>query len=454
MRLLFKNSTKKIFKSFGRFISISIIILIGIGVFIGLREATPGMLYTADNYYDNYNLMDFKISSNYGLNDDDIEAIEQLNDIQKVIPTYSLDVLSKGKVVRIHAIENDVNKVYLVDGQMPEKNDECLGDFNNYKVGDTITLEDENVHLNINKCKVVGTIKSPLYMNNNYGISSIGDGKVVSFVFAPKEVFNFEYYTESYIIAKNSKDKHSYKNEYKNIIDSLGAELTSLKEEREHLKYTEILNQFGDNILEKPVWYLFDRNDISGYQNYKDDALKVEAISNVLPIFFIIVMLLMCLNTLTRLIEEERIEIGILQSNGFSKLSIVLSYLYYVFTSSLIGIIIGLIVGYNIISKIIYGVFTANYYLPDYIAVINKVPLTIVILVTLLLMMFVTVLACNKELKDKPAQLLRPKAPKSGKKVFLEKFKKIWSSFNFMSKITIRNLFRYKKRIIMTILGV
>lgn len=469
MWLLFKNSTKKIIKSFGRFISISIIILIGIGVFIGLREATPSMLYTADHYYDEHNLMDFKIVSNYGFTDDDIEAIKNLDNVESVVPSYSTDVLENGEPIRLHALEDSINNVYLVDGKMPEEIHECLGDFKNYHVGDTINFDNEYASLNIDSCEVVGTIKSVLYLNNSYGISNVGSGKLSAFVFVLKDAFNFDYYTESYVIAKSSQIKHSYKTEYQDIVDELKNDLLTLKSNRENIRYDEILNNINfnqntDNFenmkenyieqMEKPIWYLFDRSDIPGYQRYKDDALKVEAISEVLPIFFIIVVMLMCLNTLARLIEEERTEIGILQSNGFSKFTIILSYLYYVFTSTIIGIIIGVIMGYVVISKIIYGVFTVNYYLPDYIIIIDKVSLIFIIFITLFLMIIVTITACNKELKGKPAELLRPKAPKSGKKIFLERFSKTWSKLSFMSKITIRNLFRYKKRIIMTILGV
>lgn len=206
--------------------------------------------------------------------------------------------------------------------------------------------------------------------------------------------------------------------------------------------------------IAKPVWYIFDRNDNSGYQNYKDDALKVEAIAEILPLFFVIVGILMCLNTLTRLIEEERTEIGILQSNGFSKTSIILSYLYYVFSSTIIGLIVGLTVGYTIISKIIYNVFVVNYYLPPYISVVDSKTLILIIMITLIIMMLATIITCNKELREYPAQLLRPKAPKDGKKIFLERFTKTWERLSFIRKVTFRNLFRYKKRIIMTVLGV
>ena len=613
--------------------------MLGIGFFLGLKEATPGMFYTADTYYDDKKLMDYKVTSTYGLTEEDILSLKELKNVEKVIPTYSIDVLSNGKSIRLHTIEEDVNNVEIVSGVIPNNINECLADANNYELGETIIFDETSEYLNINGCKVVGTIKSPLYIFSSYGISNVGDGKLSSFIFINKDAFNYEYYTESYIIAKGTTETNSYEESYNEVSNKLYEELIELKPIRESIRYEEIkkeaydeiakiqnelndeisaneqklndakkelddaqetlnktkaetlatieenynklenskklieeqLNSYSINIneldetilmieenvntlkeqlnylepdseeyklvenqiinletqkntliniqtnlktvedgleeleqqknnfnarineeqakindgyeeyyagvtelesakkeaeeeiktalkeveeIEKPKWYLLDRNDSTGYQNYKDDAEKVEAISKILPVFFILIALLMCLNTLARLIEEERTEIGVLQSNGFGKAKIISSYLYYVLFSSIIGMIFGIILSYMVISKLIYGVFTANYYLPSYQIIVDPITLTTVVITTLLLMIVVTTYACNKELKCKPAELLRPKAPKSGKKIFIEKLSFVWKRFSFMSKITTRNLFRYKKRIIMTILGV
>ena len=208
------------------------------------------------------------------------------------------------------------------------------------------------------------------------------------------------------------------------------------------------------NSLEKPKWYLLDRTDNNGYTAYKDDIIKVESISKVLPLFFILIVILMILNTLTRLIEEERTEIGILQANGFSVASIILSYLIYVITSGLFGIVIGLTIGYSLIPQIVYGTILGTYYTPKLITVVSPIPFTLVIFVTLVIMIVVTIIACKKELKEHPAYLLRAKPIKSGKKILLERVHFIWKDFSFLTKTTIRNIFRYKKRVIMTILGV
>ena len=640
MKLLIKNIFKKIFKSLGRFFSIMLIIALGISVFIGLRESTAGMLYTADIYYDENNLMDFKITGTYGLTSDDINSLKDLDNVEKVIPSYSIDVMAEGKSIRVHALEEEINNVILIDGQMPKSNDECLADTYKYKLGDKITFENDNLPniLSISKCKVVGLIKSPLYIRDEKGISNVGNGKLVSYVFVKKEVFISKYYTEVYITAKGSKEKNSYYNEYEKSIISLREELEKLKPIRETIRYEEVLlaanneiikikNELDDKInsslkelkqakieldsgkkeletnnnnlkkieinrdelnkskktilsnlnslgikeselnsyildlsntvknlksqlalldpnsgeysnlnfqlgeteknynnllsikasldeinqglstlessytvfqneianaeaklqqgyadyekgmqelatakeeanqkinkaqeelnnIDKPIWYLLDRTDNSGYINYKEDIVKVDAIAKILPMFFIIIVVLMILNTLTRLIEEERTEMGILLSNGFSKTNIILGYLIYVMTSGLLGIGIGLTIGYSLIARIIYGVFLARYYAPKLITIVSPLPFSLVILITLIIMILVTMITCMKELKEAPASLLRQKAPKIGKKVLVEKAEFLWTKMSFMWKTTIRNLFRYKKRIIMTILGV
>lgn len=641
MNLLFKNTFKKIFKSVGRFLSIAFIIALGISVFIGLRESTTGMLYTADNYYDKYKLMDFKIVSTYGLTKGDVKSIEELKNVQYVIPSYSIDVISGGNSIRIHSIEKSVNNTELIDGRLPSSNNECLADFYNYKVGDKITFDKDDLsdYINIKSCKVVGTIKSVLYIRDEKGISNVGNGKLISYVFVNKDVFVTDYYTEIYVIAKNTKSMNSYYDNYTNQLKLLSDELKTLKPIRETIRYEEILKEANDKIvsinkelnsklnkakkeldankklldssqatlnleddkaesefeeqysslnnnkktiinnlnsynitesslnsyilslnnninslknelnslvpgsdaykalddqingyeetydtlltlrdnladinsgletldieyskyeaqikekqlqidsgyteynkglekletakkeanekieeaksdlndIEKPEWYLLDRTNNSGYLNYKEDIIKVDAIARVLPIFFILIVMLMSSNTLTRLIEEERTEIGVLLSNGYSKTNIVMSYLLYVSVAGLLGLALGLTIGYSVIPKIIYGVFLSRYYVPKLITIVSPLPFSLVIGVTILLMAVVTIVACYRELKDVPANLLRPKPPKSGKKVFLEKIGFIWNKLSFMWKITIRNLLRYKKRIIMTVLGV
>ena len=157
---------------------------------------------------------------------------------------------------------------------------------------------------------------------------------------------------------------------------------------------------------------------------------------------------------MTRMIEEERGEIGLYVSLGINKLKIVSSYMFYVLIATSLGLIIGLSTGYNAVPHLLYSVYEANFIIPKLNTYIEVIPCISIILITILLMVIVTIITINKNFKYMPATLLRPEAPKKGKKVFLERIPFIWKRLSFTWKVTIRNLFRYKKRIIMTILGI
>lgn len=206
--------------------------------------------------------------------------------------------------------------------------------------------------------------------------------------------------------------------------------------------------------LEKPVWYLFDREDIPGYTTFYDSATKVDSIAAVFPIFFILVAFLMGMNTMTRMIEEERGEIGLFISLGYSKAKIIASYLFYVFLATSIGLVLGLTVGYLIVPIIIYRVYVSMFVLPDLELYFNALMSTIIAIVCFGAMSLVTYITANRNFKYMPANLLRPEAPKMGKKVLLEKIHFLWKRLSFTWKVTVRNLFRYKKRIVMTLIGI
>ena len=140
MRLLYKLSFMKMRKNIGRFLSVLFIVALGVGFFAGLRETTPDIQTTLDNYYDDHNLMDFRIVSTAGLTEDDVTSLKELEHIDKVIPSYSVDVLIDGEEVRIHDIESEINNVALESGRMPEENNECVADATKYNIGDTLTI--------------------------------------------------------------------------------------------------------------------------------------------------------------------------------------------------------------------------------------------------------------------------------------------------------------------------
>lgn len=206
--------------------------------------------------------------------------------------------------------------------------------------------------------------------------------------------------------------------------------------------------------LDNATWVVSDRNDIPGFTGYGQTADRTQALAQVFPIFFFLIAALICLTTMTRMVEEERTQLGTLKALGYDNKAIVSKYLIYAILASLIGSVIGLAAGFVVLPMAISAAYGIMYTLPTvHIQFIWSTAL-IGTVIAVLSTVGATFLACYKELATCPAQLMRPRAPKAGKRVFLEKIPFIWKHLNFTSKVTVRNIFRNKRRFLMTALGV
>ena len=206
--------------------------------------------------------------------------------------------------------------------------------------------------------------------------------------------------------------------------------------------------------LEKPVWYVWDRDENPGYSSYQEDAEKVDAVAQVFPVFFILVAALVCLTTMTRMVEEQRTQIGTLKALGYSNRTIMAKYLWYAIAASLIGSIVGLLVGFTLFPTTIIHAYQLRYFMPEPITPFRWDYAVWCTVVAVLVTGLSAWAAGYAELKEQPAQLMRPKSPPSGKRVLLEKWTWLWNRLNFTKKVTVRNLFRYKKRVLMTVVGI
>jgi len=213
--------------------------MVGVGFYAGLQITAPNVLTLADNYYSDHLLMDFKIVSSMGLTDKDVEAIKQLEGVGEVVPSYSIDAQSKGKALRIHAIEPNINTFRLMEGQMPQSDSECVADSRNYKLGDIIELTD-NIDTNLTNTKftVVGLAESVLYLSDDYGSTTVGNGKLASFIFINKTNFTFEVYIEIYVHLKTNAV--AYSDQYVTLSAQLAEALSKIKPDQENTRYLEI----------------------------------------------------------------------------------------------------------------------------------------------------------------------------------------------------------------------
>ena len=208
--------------------------------------------------------------------------------------------------------------------------------------------------------------------------------------------------------------------------------------------------------LEKPEWMVTDREDLPEYTDYGDNADRLRNIGQVFPVIFFLVAALISLTTMTRMVEEQRTQIGTLKALGYKKSAIAAKYICYAFFATLLGSVLGMLIGEKIIPYIIitaYGIMYHNVantisidYQPGFALIASAASVVCTVGATLF--------ASGKELQETPASLMRPPAPKEGKRVLLERFTFIWKHLSFSWKSTIRNLFRYKKRLIMTVFGI
>ena len=206
--------------------------------------------------------------------------------------------------------------------------------------------------------------------------------------------------------------------------------------------------------LEVPTWYVFTREDSPGYSGFTSDTGRIDAIAVVIPVFFFLVSALVCLTTMTRMVEEQRPLIGTLKGLGYGKGAIAFKYLLYAGAASLFGSVLGVLVGYVAFPKAIWAAYGMMYIMPA-ISLWNDLPLALSsVLFSVLCILAATWAACAHELRSVPANLLRPKAPRAGKRVLLERIGPLWRRMSFMAKVAVRNLFRYKKRFFMTVIGV
>ena len=509
MRKLYKEFFVSIRKSFKRFLSITLIVLLGVGFFAGIRATSPDMKDTLSRYYKENNMYDIELMSNYGISQDDISKIKDKGyDIEGSISfdvvvnnddsLYAVKVMSYDK-------NSDINKLVLMEGRMPSNNNECVIERNDYtedyKIGDSIYLDSDDVK---NKeLKIVGIVKSPLYVSDERGSTNLLTGKINYYLYTDISNFNTDVYTEVYIDIDSDND--IFDSKYEDEVDDYEKKLEDVTDIIGNSNYEEIVKQYEDGIdeatslyeenldryndikdvtyidstvkdtmkdeldsakvkiddlkkeldeLDKVEWYVLDLSSNAGYYSYDADTERIANIAKVFPMVFFVVAILICLTTMTRMVEEERIQIGTLKSLGYDDVSISFKYVLYAMLATVIGSLVGVVIGFNIIPNIIFNMYKIMYNVDGFVSSFYWGLTLQGMVIALICTVGATIYACAKTLKEVPASLLRPKAPTAGKRVWLEYIPFIWKRLKFSSKVTVRNVFRYKKRMFMTILGI
>lgn len=554
-QMLYKNTLIKIKKSLGRYLSLLIIVLVGVGFYAGISASAPDITQVADNYFRSRRLMDLKIVSTMGLTEADAESLRAVAGVSAVYPSCSLNAVSGERAVRLHALEEEVNIPALTLGRLPQKETECVADAETYKIGDVIVLSDAHQEaLKHSRFQVVGLAHSPLYLAQDYGSTVVGNGKLSSFLYVPRNSFKMDVYTEIYI--KVNTDAAAWSPEYKETAALVEEQLADKKSEREQARYQALQSEAGEEIanaqkelegqrkkgedalnqakahleetrtqlvqtrnaveaygadaaalaagfpsgtvflaqleegeaqlkegeaaygensetflreikqaeekldqarralaeMERPKWNIAGREGVAGYTQLGSSIDVITSVAAVFPLFFILIVVLMTSNSMARMITEERTEMGTLASLGYKNSKIVGTYLFYVLTATAIGAGAGYFGGCAFIPPLIYKNFL--YHLPS-LGITYSLPVFFLIFaVAAVVMTGVTLFSCYKAFRQAPAALMRPLPPKQGQKILLERADFFWKRLSFTWKVTLRNMFRYKKRAFMTIVGV
>lgn len=287
-----KNIKRTIFGSFGRYIAILAIIALGVGFFAGVKNSKASMMETCDKYVEDFALYDFRLISTYGFTDDDVKAMEKVAEVEAAEGVVYADFFSEDSeensiIIRAHSVSEDVNKINLVSGRMPEKANECIADDANFTeddIGRTLKLTDENEQSNIDafkydKYKIVGIAKSPYYMlKSERGTTSLGDGKVSAFVYMPLDGFTSEYFTEIFVTCK--EQGFIFSDEYEKNMEAAKEPVKAAAEKQATLRYEDIVGEAQDKIDDGKKELQDGRDTLSAEK--ADTASKLKSSKNTL----------------------------------------------------------------------------------------------------------------------------------------------------------------------------
>lgn len=464
---LLKHIFMKIKDNYKRFLSLICMAFLGVGFYVGIQSSSPDMLKTLDNFYDENNVYDISVISNVGLTEDDLLKLSKIKNVELAIniqekDTY-LEIEENNYVVKLIEYNSQMNNVYIKDGRLPKNNNEvsvdnALLENNNLKLGDNITIDGK-------KYSIVGNVISPLYFSAERPNSNLGSGKVDYYIYVYNGSLDLEAYSNIYITVKGAKKHLTNSDSYKKLINNVKKDIDLIKDKQQDIRYDELYSDiietsemYGISIDEskfiKPKWYIYDRLDNTSYKELINASDNLKKIGNIFPIIFFAISVLVSLISMMRMIEEDRVENGTLKSLGYNSFHITLKYVIYSLLATTIGSSVGAIFGSYMIPNVIWNIYKKIFFIPKFIYLLKSDYNALGLWICILCICGTSIIVCIKNLREVPANLMRPKAPKSGKKILLERINFIWKKLKFSDKITIRNIFRYKSRVITTILGI
>lgn len=451
------------------------------------------MRQTANNYYTSHKMADAVIKSTSNISKADQNKMKSFDHIKKIEFTSSTDGLisNSDKSIRVQAKTSKLSISKITSGRLPQKDNEIAlsnSDKSKYQIGNYITLKNKSHNklstLKNSKFKVVGFVTSADYLlKQNLGATNVGTGQIDTYGVVNKSAFksstpsialisydnlNGKSYSNSYdkqveknVSQSESKIRKMSKNRQKTIISQFNNKLAQETPTLTKLygdKTNQLIKTEQNQVSKKAAaltYTIQSRNDYNqGYNQYGEDAKRIDVLSNTFPLIFFAVAILVVFITMSRMGEEKRLELGTLRALGYSKLSAMKIFLLYGFLASVLGTSLGAWLGTTFLPKKIFSAYTANFVIPHFLTPASWSWIGLSFAITILCTVLPAVYVAGNSLREKPATLMLPKPPKKGSKILLERIPFLWKRFSFNYKVTLRNLFRYKFKSLMTIVGI
>lgn len=439
-----KANHKSIFRNFKsniiRFLTLTSIILVSIAFVTGVGSSPDKIRNSFNEYIQQSPVADIVVKSKktYGFSTDELDKIDKVMTNEESYLFSSIDFEKDDKSYRLNVMDfenNNINKIILKEGKFPTSMSEAVverttNEEKQHKIGDKVML------FGLNRT-ITGIVENPLIFVRDDERSLLDDDKILEHIYYLEENYN------KLLFPKNNLYINLYQTHGLNVFSKKYKELVEEKIE---------LYKNSINDEESMVFLSLEENRSTA--SLSSFAEKIDVIALIFPVFFIAVTVLVLLTTMSRMIEEERSVIACYETLGYKKSQIISRYLWFSIATALIGCSIGLSIGALLLPSLIYSAFDAMFYIPA-ISSVNNIILGIIASVVMFLALIGVSLAISlRSLKEQPSDLLRPKAPKPGKVVLLEKIKFVWKTFSFKYKSTVRNIFRFKGRLTMTVVSV
>lgn len=510
MKPLTKNMWRETSRSKGRLIAIILIIMLGVLIFVGVKAAGPALNESATKTVNDAHLSDVQVLSTTGFTSKDVTTAEKVAGAKAEAVKFKYVVGGKeASAVALYGYQagQQQNQLTLRSGHLPRTANQIVLDQRaktdyGYRLGDTYTFA-KSAKLGQRSYRIVGFADSPMYIDNeSRGSANVGDGTVRYFAYVPAQQLKLKVATLLNVRFKGLQTSNTFTDQYQNRIDQKvtalkrvfksrakartatlqGSMLTQLeRQQRQLTKAKQQLKQAakqGDSAMlaaqqatlttqqakltaakkqllaaTQTTYTWQDRDDLPGFEAYGESSERIAAIANVFPVFFFLIAALITFTTITRMVEEARGQIGTFKALGYGKWLIARNYLGYALLAGVSGTVLGALIGNLTLPRLVLALYQA--YIPlKWVVGLQWGVIGLALIFALLATVGAAGIVVRRELAEGPAALMRPKAPKSAKRILLERITPLWQRMSFNRKVSYRNLFRFKSRMLMTIIGI